>query len=322
MNAERWPQTSDADLSAVVDQVSSVVMGKPEAVRLALVCLMAEGHLLIEDLPGVGKTTLANALAHSVGLGLRRVQFTADLLPGDVTGALAPDAQSTRLVFRPGPIFTHLVVADELNRASPRTQSALLEAMEERQVSVDGDTHQLPRPFMVVATQNPTDPDGTYPLPHSQLDRFLMRISMGYPDRVSEAHLLDAGAQIDAAVVLPPLLDAEHMATIVDQVVQVHLAPAVRDYVLDLVAATRQHPALVVGASPRGALALVRAARASAHLAGRAYVLPDDVQSLAVPVLAHRMLVAPPAELSGATAAAIVADLVRHIPVPQRTRRL
>jgi len=321
VSAERWPQTSDGDLGAVAAQVSSVVMGKPEAVRLALVCLLAEGHLLIEDLPGVGKTTLANALAHTVGLGLHRVQFTADLLPGDVTGALVPDQAGTGLVFRPGPIFAHLVVADELNRASPRAQSALLEAMEERQVSVDGYSHQLPRPFMVIATQNPTDPDGTYPLPHSQLDRFLLRISIGYPDRASEAALLDAGAQIDRAVALAPLLGASQTEEVLDQVGAVHLAAGVRDYVLDLVTATRQHPALAVGASPRAGLAIVRAARASAFLAGRAYVLPDDVQQLAVPVLAHRLLVAPAAELAGATAAAVVADLVNRVPVPQPPRR-
>lgn len=320
MQAEGCPQGPGDDLGQVASQVSSVVLGKPEVVVLALACLLAEGHLLIEDLPGVGKTTLANALARTVGLRLHRVQMTADVLPGDLTGTLVPDSAGGGLVFRPGPIFANLVVADELNRSSPRAQSALLEAMEERQVSVDGTTHRLPRPFMVIATQNPTDPDGTYPLPHSQLDRFLLRLSIGYPDRDSEAALLDAGEQTDRAGSLSPVLGSDQLVELVAQARRVHLSPAVRDYVLDLTQATRQHPALSVGASPRAGLSLVRAARALALVAGRDFVVPDDIQRLAVPALAHRVVVAPPSALSGVSAVAVIGDLVYRVPVPQRRR--
>ena len=314
--AARWPAAS---LQAAADRMVEIVLGKPDVVALSLVCLLAEGHLLLQDLPGVGKTTLATALARAVGLDLRRLQGTADLLPGDVTGTLVP-GEAGELVFRPGPIFANLVVADELNRSSPRAQSALLEAMEERQVSVDGTTHRLPRPFMVIATQNPTDPDGTYPLPHSQLDRFLLRLSIGYPDRDSEAALLDAGEQTDRAGSLSPVLGSDQLVELVAQARRVHLSPAVRDYVLDLTQATRQHPALSVGASPRAGLSLVRAARALALVAGRDFVMPDDIQRLAVPALAHRVVVAPPSALSGVSAVAVIGDLVYRVPVPQRRR--
>ncbi len=322
MEVARAAAADTDELVAVVDQVSSVVVGKTEVVVLALACLLAEGHLLVEDLPGVGKTTLANALAATVGLRAHRVQMTADILPGDVTGTLAPTGGPTgELAFRPGPIFANLVVADELNRASPRAQSALLEAMEERRVSVDGTTHPLPRPFMVVATQNPTDPDGTYPLPHSQLDRFALRLSMGYPDRQAEAVLIDAGERTDRASTLPPILDAERLREHIAWARTLHLAPVVRDYLLDLVAATRTHPSLEVGASPRAALSLAATARALALVTGRTFVTPDDIQRLAVPALAHRVLVAAHAEVAGVRGVDVIADLVARLPVPPRHRR-
>lgn len=318
--AQAVPGATD-ELSLVVDQISSVVVGKTRAVVLAVACLLAEGHLLIEDLPGVGKTTLATALAATVGIDVRRVQLTADVLPGDLTGTLVPGpGPRGGLEFRPGPIFANLVVADELNRASPRAQSALLEAMEERRVTVDGTSHRLPRPFMVVATQNPTDPDGTYPLPHSQLDRFTLRLSMGYPDRHAEALLLDAGEQIDRAGSLPAVLDRSRLATHIERARRVHVAPAVRDYVLDLLAATREHPALEVGASPRAGLSLLRVARAAALVAGREFVTPDDVAQLAGPALAHRLVVGPHAQVAGVRADDVVAELVARLPVLPRRR--
>lgn len=307
------PQRPWDALQQAAEQVAGVVLGKPEVVALSLVCMLSEGHLLVEDLPGVGKTTLATALARTVGLDLRRVQGTADLLPSDVTGSLVPGESPGELVFRPGPVFAHLVMADELNRASPRAQSALLEAMEERRVTVDGTTRALPRPFMVLATQNPLDPESTFVLPHSQLDRFLMRVSLGYPDRASEAALVDAGEQTDRAAGLGPVLGAAELAAAIDAAGRVHLSEAVRDHALDLVQATRQHWEVAVGASPRATLALVRAARARALLDGRDYVLPDDLKALAGPVLAHRLVLAPGAELAGRRPVDVVAEVVHDV---------
>ncbi len=319
MPSARWPSGS---LQAAADRMVEIVLGKPDVVALSLVCLLAEGHLLLQDLPGVGKTTLATALARTVGLDLRRVQGTADLLPSDVTGSLVPGEERGQLVFRPGPIFAHLVVADELNRASPRAQSALLEAMEERHVTVDGTTHPLPRPFMVIATQNPLDPDSTFLLPHSQRDRFLLCLSIGYPDRASEAALLDAGEQTERADALSPVLAPGELAAAIEEARRVHLSEATRDYALDLVHGTRHHHEVAVGASPRAALALVRAARARALFDGRDYVLPDDVKALAVPVLAHRLVLAPSAELAGRSASVVVGDILTGTsPAPPRRHR-
>ncbi len=316
--AARWPAAS---LQAAADRMVEIVLGKPDVVALSLVCLLAEGHLLLQDLPGVGKTTLATALARAVGLDLRRLQGTADLLPGDVTGTLVP-GEAGELVFRPGPIFANLVVADELNRASPRAQSALLEAMEERHVTVDGTTHPLPRPFMVIATQNPLDPDSTFLLPHSQRDRFLLCLSLGYPDRASEAALLDAGEQTERAAAMAPVLAPGELAGAIDAARRVHLSEATRDYALDLVQASRHHHEIAVGASPRAALALVRAARARALFDGRDYALPDDVKALAVPVLAHRLVLSPSAEVAGRAASAVMADIVAATsPGPHRRHR-
>ncbi len=306
---------------AVVDSVRSAYLGRALTVRLSLCCLMAEGHLLVEDHPGVGKTTLAKALARSLGLGFGRIQLTADLLPADVTGAVVFDRDTGLLAFRPGPVFTNVLLADELNRASPKAQSALLEAMEERQVSADGVSHPLPRPFMVIATQNPFDAAGTFPLPHSQRDRFLLRLDLGYPDRETEDLLLSSTATRPTPEQLVPVGSLEFLAAFATAVDATYVAPEVRGYVLDIVHTTRNHPDLTVGASPRAALSLVRAAAAVAVTRGRAYVTPDDIKLVAEPTLAHRLQAHPAAELAGATTSATVLDIISRLPVPVGTSR-
>jgi MoxR-like ATPase len=305
-------------LDEVVSNVGKVLYGKAEVVRLAVACLVAGGHLLVEDLPGVGKTTLAKALARSLGLEFRRVQFTADLLPSDVTGAMIFDRDRGQPVFRPGPVFTNVLLADELNRASPKAQSALLESMEERQVSMDGETFALPGPFMVIATQNPFDAAGTYLLPHSQRDRFLMRVSIGYPGRPEEDALLVTGDSRSAVDLLDAVTDANGLRLAAAVADNLYVDPAVRGYVLDLVEASRAHPDLSIGASPRAALAVMRAATAVAVTAGRPYVTPADIQSVAEPVLAHRLVVDAAASLGGVDASAVTAQIVRSVPVPVR----
>jgi len=303
----------------VVETVRTAYIGRELTVRLAICCLMAEGHLLVEDHPGVGKTTLAKALARSLGLEFGRVQFTADLLPADVTGAVVLDRNSGELSFREGPVFTNILLADELNRASPKAQSALLEAMEERQVSVDGTSHALPRPFMVLATQNPYDSAGTFPLPHSQRDRFLLRLELGYPDPDSEDELL-------ATIETRPL--PEELAAVANPVLlsdfataskAAHVAAEVRRYVLALVHATRSHPDLEVGASPRAGLAVLKAARAVAVARGRGYVTPDDVKLVAEPVLGHRVIVHAAADLAGVTPSATLREILSRLAVPVGT---
>jgi MoxR-like ATPase len=297
-----------------------VLYGKRDVVQLTLACLAAEGHLLIEDLPGVGKTTLAKALAQTLGLHCRRVQFTADLLPSDLVGAMVLDRDRMTPVFHPGPVFTNILLADELNRASPKAQSALLEAMEEGQVSVDGVTRPLPKPFMVIATQNPYDSAGTYPLPFSQRDRFLLRTSIGYPGRQAEDRLLaTAGARPrpEELRVIGGATMLKEMASAVDNV---FVAPEVRAYVLDLVQATRRHPSLLFGASPRAGLALLRSASGFAVTAGRDYLTPDDVKAVASVVLGHRLAVTSSAELSGATSSSssLISEILANTPVPVR----
>jgi MoxR-like ATPase len=306
----------DQTFRKLVEQVEQVIQGKRDAVRLALVCLFAQGHLLIEDVPGVGKTSLAKAIAASVGGTWQRIQFTPDLLPSDVTGVSIWNRADERFEFRPGAVFATVLLADEINRASPKTQSALLEAMEEGQVTVDGHSHPLGPPFMVIATQNPIELEGTYPLPEAQLDRFLMRIAMGYPDREAENEILAADRDHQAATDLAPVITADELVALSAQAAQIHVAPALRDYIVALVAATRTHPALALGASPRGALGLQRAARAWAGANGRDFVLPDDVKLLAVPVLAHRLLRSGEAELRGVTGADVVNELLAALPVP------
>jgi len=303
--------------SALLTNVEHVIQGKREQVHLALVCLLAEGHLLIEDVPGVGKTSLAKAIAASIGGTCHRIQFTPDLLPSDVTGVSVWNRTTDEFEFRPGGVFANVLLADEINRASPKTQSALLEAMEERQVTVDTHTYRLPRPFMVIATQNPIELEGTYPLPEAQLDRFLMRIPMGYPAREAEAAILESQGQPSATVdALSPVASALDIAEAATLVTTVHVAPEVRDYVLDLVAASRRHPDLVLGASPRGSLSLQRAARALAASFGRGYVIPDDVKRVMPAVLEHRLLLAPDAQLRGVSANDVVRSVLASVAVP------
>ncbi|MET0763306.1 MAG: MoxR family ATPase [Blastococcus sp.] len=306
-----------AEGARIAANIGRVVQGKDDAVRLALVVLLAEGHLLIEDVPGVGKTTLAKALAASMDATVRRIQFTPDLLPSDVTGVAIYDQETREFEFKPGAIFANVVVADEINRASPKTQSALLECMEERQVTVDGVSYELARPFMVMATQNPLEMEGTYPLPEAQRDRFTARLSMGYPDRNAELAMLDDRATSDPLRTLTAVTDAADVRELVDAVGRLHVSEAVRRYVVSLVEASRRSAHLRLGASPRAGLQLLRAARASAALSGRDHVLPDDVQLLAGPVLAHRLLLTADATLSRRSPEQVVTELLSTVPVPR-----
>jgi MoxR-like ATPase len=301
---------------AVASNVERVIQGKDDVVRLALICLVAEGHLLIEDVPGVGKTSLAKAMAASFDCQWHRIQFTPDLLPSDVTGVNVYNRANGRFEFRPGGIFSEIVLADEINRASPRTQSALLEAMEERQVTVDTTTYRLPSPFMVIATQNPVEHQGTYPLPDSQLDRFLMRIDVGYPDRIAEVTILETHGGADPVDELTPVVSAKEIEAMIAMARQLHVAPSIRSYVVDLAAATRQHPGVTLGMSPRASLALQRAARARAASLGRDFVTPDDVKELAPPVLAHRLSLSAEAEMSGVAVREVLGEVLGSVPVP------
>nr|WP_250557624.1 MoxR family ATPase [Pseudonocardia lacus] len=310
-----------ADLcNRIASNIQRIIVGKPEVVRVALVTLLAEGHLLVEDVPGVGKTSLAKALARSIDCSVSRVQFTPDLLPGDITGMSVFNRQSSEFEFRPGPVFANLVIADEINRASPKTQSALLECMAENQVTIDGATYPLAQPFMVVATQNPIEMDGTYPLPEAQRDRFTARVSVGYPDLSAELAMVDEHAAADPLEQLRPVTDARWVSTVIDAVRRIHVAPEVRQYCVELVGATRRLPDLRLGASPRSTLQLVRAAKAQAALAGRGFVVPDDVQAVAVPVLAHRLLLSPDAVASRRSAIDIVRGLLGRQAVPAPSR--
>jgi MoxR-like ATPase len=301
----------------VGDAVKSVIEGKSDAIRLALTVLLAEGHLLIEDVPGVGKTMLAKALARSTGCSVRRIQFTPDLLPSDITGVSAYNQEKREFEFKPGPVFANIVVGDEINRASPKTQSALLECMEERQVTVDGRTYPLTPPFMVIATQNPIEMEGTYPLPEAQRDRFTARISMGYPSAESELAMLDAHGSSSPLDALEPVAQAEDMRELIAAVRTVHVAEPLKQYVIRLVAATRSSPELRLGASPRATLHLLRAGRARAALDGRDFVIPDDMQALALPVLAHRLLPSAEAVVTQQPPERVLAAIVEHLPLPQ-----
>ncbi len=303
----------------LVDHIEQVIQGKREAVQLALVCLFSQGHLLIEDVPGVGKTSLAKAIARSVGGTWARIQFTPDLLPSDVTGVSIWNRVTNEFEFRPGGVFATVLLADEINRASPKTQSALLEAMEEGQVTVDGRTHPLGPPFMVIATQNPIELEGTYPLPEAQLDRFLMRIEMGYPDRDAEIDILEADRGHAAVADLGAVITGAELMALASDIARIHVAPALREYIVAIVDATRRHPALALGASPRGALGLQRAARAWAGACGRDFVLPDDVKRLAAPVLAHRLIPTADAELRGLHGGGVINELLASLPVPGAT---
>src|SRR6266508_4982414 len=302
---------------AIVGNVEKVIQGKPEVIELALLCLLAEGHLLIEDVPGVGKTSLAKSLATSIDCSFGRVQFTPDLLPSDVVGVTVWNrAAGGEFEFRCGAIFANIVLADEINRASPNTQSALLEAMQEGQVTVDGTTYPLSPPFLVLATQNPIEHEGTYPLPESQLDRFLMRVAMGYPARDAEIEILETHAIHDTLADISAVVTAGDVLAMTEVVRAVHVAPSLKGYLVDLADASRRHPRLALGMSPRATLSLQRVARARAAAAGRTYVVPDDLKALAEPVLAHRFLITPEAQLSGVTAADALQDVLRSVPVP------
>ncbi|WP_425413466.1 AAA family ATPase [Nonomuraea maritima] len=297
--------------------IESVIEGKSDAVRLTLTVLLSEGHLLIEDVPGVGKTMLAKALARSIDCPVRRVQFTPDLLPSDITGVSAYNQQTREFEFKPGPIFANIVVGDEINRASPKTQSALLECMEEHQVTVDGDTYRLDAPFMVIATQNPIEMEGTYPLPEAQRDRFTARVAMGYPEPTAELEMLDVHGGTSPLDELEPVATTAEVRALIEAVRGVYVSQAVKKYAIDLVVATRHSPDLRLGASPRSTLQLVRAARAHAALAGRDYVIPDDLQDLAIPVLAHRLLPSVEAQGQRRLPEHVVSELVRRVPVPE-----
>ena len=284
------PDVFSAQIARLVETIGSVIDGKQEVIRHALICLFAEGHLLIEDVPGVGKTMLARSIGQSLHASVRRIQFTPDLLPGDVTGTSVYNPLEHRFEFHPGAVFANIVIADEINRASPKTQSALLESMAERQVTVDGDTRALPSPFFVVATLNPMEMEGTFTLPEAQLDRFMMRISMGYPHPSSEAHMLRNRSHADPLDALRPILSLNDVQTLIAWARTVHVASPLADYIVALCTRTRNHPDIALGASPRAGLQLLRAAMVVAAIEGRAYVVPDDVTELIVPVLAHRIV--------------------------------
>lgn len=310
-----------AQTTAIQERIATVIDGKPEAVRSVLVCLLAEGHLLIEDVPGVGKTMLARALAATVDATVRRIQFTPDLLPGDITGVSIYNPVAQSFEFAPGAIFANIVIADEINRSSPKTQSALLEAMEEGQVTADGRSHPLPSPFLVVATQNPLEMEGTYALPEAQRDRFMMRISMGYPDAAAETLMLHQRDTVNPLKTIEPITDATELVSLIDYARHVHVSPAVESYAVSLARATRVHPALRLGASPRATLQLVRAAKVWAALEGRDYLVPDDAADLVIPVFAHRLLATQGSRRAHADPIEeVLADIVKTIPVPRTAR--
>lgn len=302
--------------SQIVQNIERVIVGKEKEVELAVIALMSNGHLLIEDIPGVGKTMLARSLARSTGCTFRRIQFTPDLLPTDITGASVYNQKLGDFQFRPGPIMAQIVLADEINRASPRTQSALLEAMEERQITVDGISYSLPRPFMVLATQNPIEYEGTFPLPEAQLDRFFMRLHLGYPTVEQEVAIMERQVQSHPIESLEAVCEPADILTLQEEVKRIWVDPLIKLYIARLAEATRQHEAVYLGASPRGSLALQRASQAKALLEGRDYVLPEDVKYLAYPVLGHRIIVAPASKVRGVTSQQVVEECLARTAVP------
>ena len=296
--------------------VEQVIVGKRPMIELILIALLCEGHVLIEDVPGIGKTTLAKAIARSLGCTFRRIQFTPDLLPSDVTGISFFNQKQSEFEFRPGPIIAQIVLADEINRATPRTQSALLEAMEERQITVDGETRLLPRPFVVLATQNPIELEGTFPLPEAQVDRFLLRVKLGYPTAAEESQMVQRFEQQNPLDSLQAVMSDIELITLCAETRSVHVEESVRDYIVSIVRATREHPAVELGASPRGSLALHRTSQALAAIRGRDFVIPDDVKYMAPFALTHRVIISPQTRLRGRTAAEILREIVGNVPVP------
>jgi MoxR-like ATPase len=315
--AGEWVRFSES-FRTLTDNVSHVIQGKEHEVRLATIALLAEGHLLIEDVPGVGKTMLAKSMARSIDCSFRRIQFTPDLLPTDVTGVNVFNQEQGDFEFKPGAIFANIVLGDEINRASPKTQSALLESMEERQVTVDGETYHLGMPFMVIATQNPIEHEGTYPLPQAQMDRFMMRLSLGYPTLEMEAGILTTHGVASSLDDLVPVMDARGVSELSMMAREVHVAAPIQRYIVLLADATRRHPDLYLGASPRASIMLLRAARAMAAAEARDYVVPDDVKSLVLPVMAHRLVVSADAAMAGRTAVSILTEVLGDVPVPVR----
>jgi len=301
---------------AVLANVGRVIVGKRDVVELAMVAMLCEGHVLVEDVPGIGKTTLAKSMARSLGCSFSRIQFTPDLLPSDVSGISYFNQKTQEFEFRPGPVLAQVVLADEINRATPRTQSALLEAMQEHQVTVDGITHLTPRPFLVLATQNPIELEGTFPLPEAQIDRFLMQLRLGYPNEAEENDMLLRFEQQDPLGSLGPVISAEHLLALQQAVRRIRVEESVRRYLVSVVRSTREHPAVDLGVSPRGTLGLYRACQALAGLRGREYVIPDDVKTLAPAVLTHRIHINPQTRLRGRTPEQVVAEIVSETPVP------
>jgi MoxR-like ATPase len=300
----------------VISNVEKVIVGKRGALELAATCLLCQGHLLIEDVPGVGKTMLARSLARSIGCSFNRLQFTPDMLPSDVTGVSIFNQESRQFEFRAGPVMAQVVLTDEINRATPKTQAALLEAMEERQVTVDGTTHILPRPFMVLATQNPIEYEGTFPLPEAQLDRFMLRLKLGYPGKQDETRVLERQQYKHPFEELASVVTTDDLFAAQEAVKAVYVAPQVKDYIVELSNHTRNHADVYLGASPRGSLALFRTSQARAAMQGRDYVLPDDVKALAVPALAHRVILGPAARLRDLTSDSVVQDILKKVAVP------
>lgn len=320
------PERETAEMVQVVDvrglaerlaaNVETVIIGKHYEVQQTLIALLCQGHVLLEDVPGVGKTMLAKAVARSLGCAFKRIQFTPDLLPSDVTGVSVYNQKSGEFEYRPGPVMAQIVLADEINRATPKTQSALLETMEEKQVTVDGVTYPLPRPFIVLATQNPIEYEGTFPLPEAQLDRFLMRISLGYPSRTEEIEIMSNQEQVHPLVSLKQVVESAELQAAQRAIKSVHVDRLIKEYIVGIVAATRRHDDIYLGASPRGSLALQSAAQARSAIMGRDYVIPDDIKALAEATLAHRLILNPAARIRNADSRAVVAEILRNTPVP------